>query len=119
MPDFNKPAQVDPLRKKKEELATEIKQHISGLFTKLEKQGGVIEYGSEGWEVINFKDEFELEGRDDVVKAVMQQDSPSTEGATVEINVVTEYDGEEEEHELGDLSIDDMLNVYEALKEML
>ncbi len=119
MPDFNKPAQVDPLRKKKEELATEIKQHISGIFTKLEKQGGVIEYGSEGWEVINFKDEFELEGRDDVVKAVMQQDSPSTEGATVEINVVTEYDGEEEEHELGDLSIDDMLNVYEALKEIL
>ena len=117
MPDFNKPQPVDPLRKKRNELATHIKQEVSGLFTKLEKQSGVIEYGSDGIEIVNFSDEFELEGRDDVVKSVIQQEDAET--GVVTISVVTEYDGEEEEHDLSDLSIDDQLNVYEALKEML
>ena len=117
MPDFNKPQPVDPLRKKRNELSTHIKQEVSGLFTKLEKQGGIIEYGSDGIETVNFSDEFELEGRDDVVKAVIQQED--VEACVVTISVMTECEGEEEEHDLGELSIDDQLNVYEALKELV
>lgn len=117
MPDFNKPQPVDSLRKKKNELAVHIKQEISSLFTKLEKQGGIIEYGDKNYETVNFTDEFELEGRDDTVKAVIQQED--VESCTVTISVVTEHNDEEEEHDLGDLSIDDQLNVYEALKELV
>ena len=117
MPDFNKPTPIDPLRKTRNELATHIQQSISALFTKLGNQGGVIEHGSDGAEIVNFSDEFELEGRDDVVKAVTQVTDRETN--VVDISVVTAYEGEEEEHPLGDLSIDDQLNVYEALKELV
>lgn len=116
MPDFNKPTPIDPLRKTRNELATQIKQNISALFTKLDEQGGVIEHEDDA-EIVNFSDEFELEGRDDVVKAVIQVTDRETN--VVDISVVTAYEGEEEEHPLGDLSIDDQLNVYEALKELV
>ena len=116
MPDFNKPTPIDPLRKTRNELATHIQQSISALFTKLGNQGGVIEHEDDA-EIVNFSDEFELEGRDDVVKAVIQTTDRETN--VVDISVVTAYEGEEEEHPLGDLSIDDQLNVYEALKELV
>lgn len=117
MPNFDKPVTIDPLRKLRNDLATQIHQRISALFTELGNQGGIIEHGSDGEEIVNFSDEFELEGRDDVVKAVIQVEDNETGVAT--ISVVTAYESEEEEHDLGELSIDDQLNVYEALKELL
>lgn len=114
MSNFNKFPQVDPFRQKRNELATSIRQAISGLFTVLGDSSGIIRYGENGQEIIDFDSEFELEGRDDVVKSVIHTED--TETGVASIYVVTSYDGEEEEHSLNDLSVDDQLNVYEALK---
>ena len=108
MPDFNKPQQVDPLRQKKNALMLEIQQNIKTLIRKLDGGSGEVQLEEE--------EEFELEGRDDVVVAVIEE--RDRDSGTSTINVVTSYDGEETSNDIDELSVDDALNVYEALKDL-
>lgn len=106
MPDFNKPQPVNPLREARNKLALEIEQGIKTL---------VREHGDDGEVQFDSADQFEIEGHDDMVVAVVEEQF-NDESGTSTVSIITEYDGEETSNDIGDMSIEDMLNVYEALK---
>lgn len=92
------------------ELRLSIEQNIKALIRKHDQEG-------EG--VVNFEggDQFEIEGRDDLVVAVEECSDESTDGATSSLYIITEYENEETSNDAGDMSTEDLMNVYEALRD--
>ncbi len=100
--------QVDPLRKRLNDLRLNIEQKIKTL---------VREKGED--RTVNFEggEQFEIEGRDDLVVGVQEVGDESTDGAVSSIHIITLYDNEETDNDAGDMSTEDLMNVYEALRD--
>ena len=92
----------DKLVMRHNKLRKDIEQAIGVLFD---------QHGSNNVE-LKGDDQFELEGRDDVVTAIILEGDGS-------INVVTKFDVDEEiANDIMELSTNDMMNVYEFLRDL-